>query len=88
MMRVGPVLQAGPMADVIVAAIRALTPQVDVVDRGSYVRVLVPGRCRLTRAEVERRAPAPFRLPQDLEQVMSSFQGRFSVSTEEARWEA
>lgn len=88
MMRVGPVLQAGAVADAILAAIRALNAEVEVIDRGSYLRVLVPGRCRVTRAEVERHAAAGFRLPQDLEQVMSSFQGRFVVSPDEARWEA
>lgn len=88
MIRVGPVLQAGAMAEAIVAAIRELNPEVEVVDRGSYVRVLVPGRCRVTRALVERHAATGFRLPRDLEQVMSSFQGRFFVSPEEARWEA
>jgi hypothetical protein len=88
MIRVGPVLQAGPVAAAIVAAIRELNAEVDVLDRGSYVRVLVPGGCRLTRARVEQHAGARFRLPQDLEQVMSSFKGRFFVSAEEARWEA
>ena len=88
MIRVGPVLQAGPMAQAIVAAIRELNAEVEVVDRGSYLRILVPGRCRVTRAVVERHAAASFRLPRDLEQVMSSFQGRLFVSPEEARWEA
>ena len=88
MTRVGPVLQAGPLADAILAAIRELNAEVQVIDRGSYLRVLVPERCRVTRAQVQRHAAAAFRLPQDLEQVMSSFQGRFFVSPEEARWEA
>lgn len=88
MIRVGPVLQAGALAEAIVAAIRELNAEVEVVDRGSYVRVLVPGCCRVTRALVERHASAGFRLPRDLEQVMSSFKGRFFVSPEEARWEA
>jgi MmoB/DmpM family len=88
MIRVGPVLQTGPAARAIVAAIRELNPDVQVVDRGSYLRVLVPDRCHVTRALIERHGVAPFRLPRDLERVMSSFKGRFFVSSEEARWEA
>lgn len=87
-MRVGPVLQPGAVADAIVAAIRELNADVQVVDRGAYLRVSAPDRCRVTRAQVERHAGGSFRLPQDLEQVMSSFMGRFFVSPEEARWEA
>ena len=40
--RVGPVLQAGSVANAIVAAIKDLNQDVLVVDRGAYVRVLVP----------------------------------------------
>ena len=51
---VGPVLQAGTSADAIVAAIRELNPGVEVVDRGSYLRVQVERRCVVTRASIER----------------------------------
>jgi toluene monooxygenase system ferredoxin subunit len=84
--RVGPVLHAGPRASAVVAAIRGLNEGVEVVDRGGYVLVLVPGRCRLTRAAVERELGAPFELPGDLEKVMTSFKGRFELSESEASW--
>jgi toluene monooxygenase system protein D len=84
---VGPVLAAGPLAEAVVAAIREVHPEAEVVDRGAYLRVQVPGRCRLLRAAVERRTGEPFRLPSDLESVMSSFKGRLSVSEDEATWE-
>jgi toluene monooxygenase system ferredoxin subunit len=84
---VGPVLQAGPVGAAVVAAIRALNAEARVVDRGAYLRVLCPGRCVVTRAAIEERTGAPFRLPGDLELVMSSFKGRFAVSDDEARWE-
>jgi toluene monooxygenase system ferredoxin subunit len=84
---VGPVLQAGPLGEAVVAAIRALNAGVRVVDRGADLRVLCPGPCVVTRAEIEARTGAPFRLPGDLEQVMSSFKGRFHVSEVEAHWE-
>ena len=75
---VGPVLQAGPLGEAVVGAIRALNAD---------VRVLCPRRCVVTRAAIEARTGAAFRLPGDLELVMSSFKGRFAVSEDEARWE-
>ncbi len=84
---VGPVLQAGPLGEAVVDAIRALNPGVRVLDRGAYLRVLCPRRCVVTRAAIEARTGAPFRLPGDLELVMSSFKGRFAVSEDDARWE-
>jgi hypothetical protein len=83
---VGPVLAAGPVADAIVAAIRNENTGVEVTDRGSYLRVLVPARCAVTRAAIESALSRAFRLPGDLEQVMPSFRGRFQVSEDHASW--
>jgi hypothetical protein len=87
MSKVGPVLQRGEVADAIVAAIRTSNPEVAVLDRGAYLRVLVPWTCLVTRFAIERELGRPFSLPGDLESVMSSFKGRFRVSEDEARWE-
>jgi toluene monooxygenase system ferredoxin subunit len=84
---VGPVLQSGPVTEAVVAAIRAQNAGARVVDRGAYVRVLCPGRCVVTRAAIEAATGAAFRLPGDLELIMSSFKGRFAVTSDEARWE-
>src|SRR4029453_8117514 len=84
---VGPVLQAGPIADVVIAAIRELNTGVEIVDRGSYLRVLCARRCRGTRAALEHHRGTAFRLPVDLEAVMSSFKGRLSMSEDEACWD-
>jgi toluene monooxygenase system ferredoxin subunit len=84
---VGPVLQAGPVGEAVLGAIRALNADVRVLDRGAYLRVLCPRRCVVTRAAIEARTGAPFRLPGDLELVMSSFKGRFAVSEDDASWE-
>ena len=83
---VGPVLEAGETAVAIVAAIRALNANVTVLDRGSYVRVLVPGRCVVTTEAIERALGRPFRLPRDLELVMPSFKGTLSMSEDEVVW--
>jgi toluene monooxygenase system ferredoxin subunit len=84
---VGPVLQKGDMTEVVVAAIRELNAGARVVDRGAYVRVLAHRRCHVTREAIERRSGGPFRLPSDLELIMSSFKGKLDVSEEEAVWQ-
>ena len=83
---VGPVLESGAVALAIVAAIRELNARVEVVDRGSYLRVLVPGRCVVTRAAIERELGRSFVLPGDLEMLMPSFKGALSISESEAVW--
>ena len=83
---VGPVLDAGDVGDAVLVAIRALNAGVVVEDRGAYRRVLVPGRCVVTRAAIERALGRSFQLPGDLEQVMPSFAGRFSVDEDGAEW--
>jgi toluene monooxygenase system protein D len=85
---VGPVLTPGPLADAVLATLRELNAEMTVLDRGAYVRVLVPRRCRLSRESVERHLRAPFSLPADLEAIMPSFRGRFSASEDEAVWES
>lgn len=84
--RVGPVLHAVPQASAVVAAIRALNDDVEVIDRSAYLRVLVPRVCRVTRDAIEQEGGAPFVLPRDLERIMSSFQGRFQVDEVRAVW--
>jgi toluene monooxygenase system protein D len=83
---VGPVLEAGELADAIIDAIRADQPGAVVEDRESYLRVLSPSPCVLRRAEVERRTGRPFALPVDLEQVMPSFKGRLTIGPDQVTW--
>jgi toluene monooxygenase system protein D len=85
---VGPVLQAGPATDAVIAAVRELNPEVEILDRGAYLRVLAPRQCRVTRAHIERHRGGAFVLPGDLELVMSSFKGRLTLTEEEACWDA
>lgn len=85
---VGPVLIAGARADAIVSAIRELNADVEVIDRGAYVRVTAPAPCVVTRAAIERVLGESFELPGDLEQVMPSFKGALVLAAGEVRWEA
>jgi toluene monooxygenase system protein D len=84
---VGPVLQKGRTTDAVVAAIRELNQGVEIIDRGAYFRVLVLGRCRVTRQAIERHAGETFQLPSDLEMIMSSFKGTLEISEDEAIWQ-
>jgi hypothetical protein len=84
--RVGPVLQAGPVANAIIAAIRDLNQDVMVVDRGAYIRVLVPQCCVVTRLAIEKHLGRSFRFPGELETVMSAFKGALELHQDDAAW--
>ena len=83
---VGPVLQATPLADAVIAAIEEENDEVVVCDEGAYLRVLCPGICRLTRAAVEAETGYPMRFPGDLEVIMSSFAGKVDLTEDAAVW--
>jgi toluene monooxygenase system protein D len=84
--RVGPVLQAGSVANAIIAAIKDLNQDVLIVDRGAYVRVLVPQSCVVTRSAIEKHLGRPFRFPGELEMVMSAFKGALELNQDDAAW--
>ena len=83
---VGPVLQAGALANATVAAIRDLNPEVVVVDRGAYLRVLAPRKCVVTRESIEKHLGRPVRFPGELETVMSAFKGSIRLTEDEVVW--
>jgi toluene monooxygenase system protein D len=85
--RVGPVLQSGTVANAIIAAIKDLNQDVLVLDRGAYVRVLVPQRCVVTRTAIEKHLGRPVRFPGELETVMSAFKGSLQLNQEDAIWQ-
>jgi toluene monooxygenase system protein D len=85
--RVGPVLQSGAVANAIIAAIKELNQDVLVVDRGAYVRVLVPRRCIVTRIAIEKHLGRAFRFPGELETVMSAFKGSLQLNQDDAAWQ-
>jgi toluene monooxygenase system protein D len=84
--RVGPVLQSGAVATAIIAAIKDLNQDVMVVDRGAYVRVLVPRCCVVTRSAIEKHLGRSFRFPGELEIVMSAFKGSLELNQSDAAW--
>ena len=85
--RVGPVLQSGELGNAIASAIRDLNSDVLVLDRGAYLRVLVPQRCMVTREAIEKHLGRSIRFPGELETVMSAFKGALRLSENEAIWQ-
>jgi hypothetical protein len=83
---VGPVLDAGIVADAIIAAIQASNADVVVVPRGGYTRVLVPRRCTVSRAVVEEHLGRHIEFRRELEKAMPSFSGTLLVTDDRAEW--
>jgi len=84
---VGPVLDTNDVSRAIIAAIREANRDVTVIDRGAYMRVLVPGRCVVRRDAIERALGRSFQLPSDLEMVMPSFKGAITIGDDEVVWQ-
>ncbi len=83
---VGPVLQATPFAEAVVAAIQEENDDVLVRDEGAYLRVLVPYVCRLSRSAMQAVTGQDVQFPGDLEVIMSSFTGRMRLTDHGAIW--
>jgi toluene monooxygenase system protein D len=83
---VGPVLQHTPFAEAVVEAIREENEHVVVHHEGAYLRVLVPGVCRLSRSALQAVTGQDVRFPGDLELVMSSFTGVILLTDDAAEW--
>lgn len=83
---VGPVLTGHPRAQAVLEAIRRLNPSVEIHNRGSYIRVLAPRRCLVTRSAIEDILRQPFDFRAELEIMMPSFKGRMRLDDDEAVW--
>lgn len=84
---VGPVLR---MSDAISGVIRAIEEDnpdadVEVIDRGAYVRIQAPQRLRVTQQSIERHVGHAFEL-RELEALMAAFAGRIKTTSDEIRW--
>jgi len=84
---VGPVLR-GMNQDVIealITAIEADNPEAELLyeDRGGYVRIHTPWRCRVTRKQLEAALGRSFRLA-ELEPALAGFAGRMRTVGDEA----
>lgn len=84
--RVGPILFATPEALAVIASIRENYPQIRVTQRGSYWRIESRQDLHITKQGIEKYLGAAFVLPGDLEKIMPSFAGKFSVTEKDAEW--
>jgi toluene monooxygenase system protein D len=84
---VGPVIQAGEIADAVVAAAREdnAGKEVTVVDRGAYVRIEVDRECILRRETLEAELGRPFRMS-ELEVNMPAFVGQIETASDHIRF--
>lgn len=84
---VGPVISDSRVAEAIVRAIATDNDQEPLVlDRGAYVRIGLPGTCRLTQATLDDELGDGELRVTAFENVMPSFAGRINVSEEEIVW--
>lgn len=83
---VGPVLIGRPGGHALLEAIRRLNPSAEINDRGSYIRVLAPRRCMVTRRAIEDILGESFDFRAELEIMMPSFKGRMRLDDDEAVW--
>jgi hypothetical protein len=84
---VGPIMQAGEMADLVAEAIAIDNPgsEVHLSDHGSYVRIHTAGTCRLTRQTLTELSGRPVRIG-DVEPHMAFFAGHIMTTTDDIVW--
>jgi toluene monooxygenase system protein D len=84
---VGPVLRMSEGIEAIIAAIEEDNPgtEIEVIDRGAYIRIQAQHRLKVTRASIERHLGRPFEMRQ-LEPMMSAFAGRIETTSDAILW--
>jgi toluene monooxygenase system protein D len=84
---VGPVLSMSDDVDAIIAAIEEDNPgtEIEVIDRGAYVRIQAERRMKVTRASIEKYLGRAFEMRQ-LEPMMSAFAGRIDTTSDAISW--
>lgn len=85
---VGPILRMSEDIDAVVAAIREDNPgtDVEVVDRGAYVRVHAAGKLVVTEATLREHLRPDFEI-RSLQGMLSSFAGRIRTFSDRVEWE-
>jgi toluene monooxygenase system protein D len=84
---VGPVLRMCDEADLVIEAIREDNPgaDVEVIDRGAYIRVQADGYLRVTEATLQRHLGPGFKI-HSLEQMLAAFAGRIRTASDQVEW--
>ena len=84
---VGPVLRMGDDVELVIAAIEDDNPgtQIEVIDRGAYVRVQGEDRIVLTEATLRRYLGPDFQI-RSFGQMMSAFSERAISTSDSITW--
>jgi toluene monooxygenase system protein D len=85
---VGPILSLGDETDQIIAAIEDDNPhtEIEVIDRGAYVRIQGEDRLVLTEATLQSYLGSDYHI-RSLENLMTSFTGRAITASDRITWE-
>lgn len=84
---VGPVLRMSDDVEAIIMAIEEDNPdkEIEVTDRGAYVRIQGEQELKVTRASIERYVGRTFAM-RELEPMLSAFSGRINTTSDEIVW--
>jgi len=84
---VGPVLRMCDEVELVIDAIREdnLDSEVEVIDRGAYVRVQADNYLKVTEATLQRHLGPTFKI-HSLEQMLTAFAGRIQTASDQIEW--
>ncbi|TCK27622.1 MmoB/DmpM family protein [Pseudonocardia endophytica] len=84
---VGPILRMCDEVELVAAAIEDDNPdkEIEVIDRGSYVRIHASDHLRVTAESLKRHLGDQFEI-RSLEAMMSAFSGRIQTSSDSVEW--
>ena len=84
---VGPVLRMGDDVELVIAAIQEDNPgtDIEVIDRGAYVRVQGEDQITVTQETLRRHLGADYEI-RSFETIMSAFSGRAITTSEAITW--
>ena len=85
---VGPILRMGDQIEDVIQAIRDdnAAQEIEIIDRGSYVRVQGEARLRVTEDTLRHYLGADYEI-RSFGTMMSSFAGRVVTTSDEIVWE-
>jgi toluene monooxygenase system protein D len=84
---VGPILRMCDEVDLVIDAIRDDNPDsdIEVIDRGAYVRVQADGYLRVTEETLQQHLGPSFQI-RSLEGMLTAFAGRIRTASDQIEW--
>jgi toluene monooxygenase system protein D len=85
---VGPILRMCDEVELVVEAIRDDNPtrEIEVVDRGAYVRVQADGYLRVTERSLQQHLGDSFDIT-SLQGMLTAFAGRINTGSDQIEWQ-